>query len=484
MKKIILVLLLLYTSLSLAQIPTYVQGKKCPSSLGAQRVNTHKYTCPLPEKSLAGNIWIVAVFGDNGGGITWSLTDENADTGTLIVSNTDVNGNFWGIFRMSPTTGSHIPTIVQSSNTGGFVTVVAAEYFNLGATDVSHCNPSTAGATPTVTTSITAGSITPTVSGDLLFHYAVNTTGPQLSTNFTVGSQANITWKLFGTDTFSADGAQWGVYNSTSAINPTFTGQSLGWDSCVVAIKAASAGTAPTITPRVLYCLDAQGGSNTSKVHQFNGINANDLLVFSYNSGGQTLTITSTPSNTYSSAYIGSSTPNNSQIQYSCNASLANSMPITLSYSAASDSTTMICEVVGAATSSCLDANSGGQGGTQASQPATMTTCTNCITTITANDECFANANWSFCTATGNTAPTGANFDSAFYTDNNLDGPQTVDQNGGWQHEKVTTPSTLSTTWNISCAATNMGPWAGGVACFKPLAAGGTVRRRAWVINK
>jgi hypothetical protein len=415
----------------------------------------------MPNASLAGNIWLIGVFGDNEDAPTWSATDENFDIGTLINHGTDSNGNWFGIFRLAPTTGSKIPTIKQTNETEGFVTVSVAEYYNLGATDVSACNAGTR------STSITSGSITPTTSGDLLWQYAGNNNGPQLTTLFTAGSQSNINWKLIGTDMFSGDGGQWGVYSSTTAINPTFTGQSEGWDSCTAAIKAVSAGTAPSVTPRVLYTLHAQGGSNTAITHQFNGSGNNDLMVLSYNSGGQTVTVNSTPSNTWSSAYATTGSPDTSQIQYVCNAATANSMQMALTYSAASDSTSMISEVTGAATSSCLDASSGGQIGDQTSIVTSLTTCSSCITTVTANDIVFGNANWDFCTATASPTPSGSNFDSAIYTDNNLDGPETVDQNGGWWHQLIASPSTLSTTWTMSCASTAESHWAGGVAAFK-----------------
>lgn len=446
-----------------AQTPALVQFTKCPGSGASQQNSTHLYTCPLPNPSLAGNIWLIGVQGDNTGSPTWAATDENADTGTLINSSTDGNGNFFGIFRISPTTGSRVVKVTTTVETGGFLTVSVAEFMNIGATDVSHCNHVT-----TNGTSITAGSMTPTVTGDLIFQYAGNATSSQLTTFFTVGSQSNITWKLINTDTFSGDGAQWGVYNSTTAINTTFTGQSLKWDSCAVAIKAASAGTAPSASPRIYGSLHAQGGGNTSISHEFTASGNNDLIVIAYASGGQTVTVTSTPSNTWSSAFASTANPDYAQVQYSCNASTAANMTIGLAFSAASDSTAMIYEVIGAATSSCLDAASAGQNGNQATIVTSLTTCSACVSTTTNNAMAFSASQWDFCTATGSSAPASSLFDAAYYTDNNLDGPQSVDQNGGWWHKVIASSSTsLTTTWTMSCAATAEGHWSGGIAAFK-----------------
>ena len=82
---------------------------------------------------------------------------------------------------------------------------------------------------------------------------------PNSVSSFTAGSQSNITWQLLGTDLYDGTAAEAGVYNATSAINPTFTsGTSESFTSCAVALKAASAGTAPTQAFRIIHMLHQQ----------------------------------------------------------------------------------------------------------------------------------------------------------------------------------------------------------------------------------
>jgi hypothetical protein len=96
-------------------------------------------------------------------------------------------------------------------------------------------------------TTITAGSLTPTASGDILIQwtYINGTVSDGAVSAFTVGSQPNIAWRLGTSDLGDAVAMQWGVYNSTSAINPTMrqtTSGDTAFLSIALALKTSTSG--------------------------------------------------------------------------------------------------------------------------------------------------------------------------------------------------------------------------------------------------
>jgi len=72
----------------------------------------------------------------------------------------------------------------------------------------------------------------------------------------------------------------------------------------------------------------------------------------------------------------------------------------------------------------------------------------------------------SYNTATG-TPETNWLFDSAYYSGIVLDGPQPIDQNGGWMHYYTTSTSPLSFTYNMLSSSDANGPAAGMAVAFK-----------------
>lgn len=110
------------------------------------------------------------------------------------------------------------------------------------------------------TTTVAAGGVTPNYSGDLVVQYAWNETistinqGGAIGVHYTHGSQSNIAWKKLLDGYAWAYGAQWGVYTSTSALNPTFAVSTAGFNTLAVFFRSANAGTAQ---PAGIYVTDA-----------------------------------------------------------------------------------------------------------------------------------------------------------------------------------------------------------------------------------
>jgi hypothetical protein len=95
-------------------------------------------------------------------------------------------------------------------------------------------------------TSVTAGSITPAVTGDLVYQVAASLSGTLTQASFTAGRQSDITWDLESADLKDGMAVQAGAYSSTSAIDPAMTvGTSATWMSAAVLLKSGSAGGVP-----------------------------------------------------------------------------------------------------------------------------------------------------------------------------------------------------------------------------------------------
>jgi hypothetical protein len=372
--------------------------------------------------------------------------------------------------------GTRMIMLHRTTSNAYNVAISASEYYNValsGAVDAHHCNAGSSSAT------ITAGSMTPSVSGDLLWQWAVNTGGggglPNSTTSFTAGSQSNISWQFNGTDLFDGDAVQAGVYNSTSAINPTFTsGTAQEFDSCVMALKGASAGNAPTNPFRIVHMLHQQVPSSGPNPWPMEFPSTGNLIVLSDIAGGSSISsISSVPANTWTSTGTpagGEGVTALSQIYYAASATPGNALTMSVTRSGSlTPDTFMMYDFVGAAAAP-FDTDSGGQAGNQTSTVTSFTTCNGCLTPSGnpgSNEVIVGNAGWNWCTGTAATSPTGALFDAATDTGNNVNGPQYVDQNNGWFHSYATGTSPITLTWTMACGSNPEYEWAGRVAAFK-----------------
>jgi hypothetical protein len=87
------------------------------------------------------------------------------------------------------------------------------------------------------------------------------------------------------------------------------------------------------------------------------------------------------------------------------------------------------------------------------------------LTPTGSNDLVLAEENWYYNTATG--AGTNWLFDSGYYSGITLDGPQPVDENGGWMHYYASSTSSLSFTYNLLSSTDATGPSSGMAVAFK-----------------
>ena len=457
--------------------PTLVQHVSCPNSgdigsgVGGTMSSAPVYLCPLPEPTQAGNAILLGFFSDNSGSPNWTVSDDKSNRWTLATSTTDSNGNIIAVYyALNVAAGTRLLSVKNTGGTQGYLAVSASEYYNVAsssALDAKSCSASGN------STAIAAGGITPGTSGDLLWQWAANGYAASVA-SFRTGSQSNIAWQLNGTDIHDGDATQAGVYNSTNAINPTFTsGTAEPFDSCVMALKAANAGNSPTRSFRIVHMLHAQMASTDSSPYAAQMPTSGNLVVISFSSGGNTISsLTSNPSNTWLST---GSLPNVNQqeyypvqqMYYAPSANTSNSMTLSIAQDGPMTGTTyMIYDFTGAATSP-FDTDSGGQGGNQVNAVGSLTSCSGCLTPSAQNEVILGSIGQNWCTATAITSPAGALFDSATYTGNSVNGPEPVDQNNGWFHYYDSGTSALTATWAYTCGSYSQQGWSGRLSAFK-----------------
>lgn len=460
--------------LASAQTPTFVQHVSCPNGqvgTGNNQSNTPDYKCPLPEPAQAGNTVVVGVVANDQGTFNaGSVTDDGGNTYTLANSRVDGNGAFVAIYVAQNVAAGTRMIDFHRTNPGAWAAAISAsEYYNVTGVGISSCASASG-------TSISSGSITP-AQGSLVWQWATNTGGGQATpiavSSFTAGNQTGMSWELNGTDLWGGSAVQASIYNTTGAVNPTFSsGSSASWTSCSVELKAGAAGRAPTNSFRVVHMLHQQMPKNAANPYHVQFPTSGNLIINSYVGGGSAITsMSSTPTNTWSSTgpEAGNETITaGSQIYYAGSASTSGSMTISITRADTnSDGTFMFYDVVGAATSP-FDRDSGGQTGNQSSIVTSFTTCSGCLTPGAANELLIANAPWNFCTGLSMNAPSGSLFDAATDTDNGVDGPEYVDQNNGWMHFYDPNTNPVTVTWHMACGSTAESEWSGRVAAFKP----------------
>ena len=228
--------------------PTLVQ--RTPSSSGGSTAYTTYVFC-FPNATQAGNLLVLCgQYGVNAS-VTPSVSDDKSQTWTVAKTGTTGDGNQTLFIAYFPNSAAGVKqiTITYGGANAAFCDAWAGEFNNCATSspvDVSTSNTASSN-------TVQAGSFTPTVSGDLIVMVAEQDSQGAVQ-GWAAGSQTNITWALADADRGNGSGVgpicqavQWGVYTSTTALNPqmTKTDSNTGqYNAVAVAFKSASAGAA------------------------------------------------------------------------------------------------------------------------------------------------------------------------------------------------------------------------------------------------
>jgi chitodextrinase len=428
------------------------------------------YHFQLPNLTTAGNALVVS-FTFNGNS-TPSVSDDKGDSFSTQVNfydSTDTQSiGIATAFNIAA--GARVVSVCFNADPGGYVQPMATEFDNVIGIDVAGSGSNGSG------TSVTAGGLTPTTSGDLAYQVAFSLSVNQSS--FAAGSQSNISWNLLSADLLDGWAAQFGLYNSTSAINPTLSmGTSQKWISAAVLLKTGSSGAVPS-GMRIVHLVhenipehtDAGGTGNpfpNPTTVQFPS--SGNLLVAMIGGGYLACTVTSVAdSNNNAWAQAGAT-----QIQagndvtqafYAGNATTSGNLTLTVHWSATDgDFTFFLYDVTGAAASP-LDTTGGATGAQSNAGNLTMPFT---ITPAGAGELLFTEIIWDYNTGSG-LAGSGWLFDTNTFSGESQSGPEPIDQNNGWGHYITTSNASIPITWIPMYAGLPTGNWSSVAVAFKP----------------
>lgn len=327
------------------------------------------------------------------------------------------------------------------SNVVRYTQYCISEWTNVTAVDGSN------GATGTSTT-IASGSVTPTQTGDLVLEYVARD-ATQATASWTKGSQANITWNLLHADRLDGFALQYGVYNSTSALNPTMTtGSSGGRIGVGLFLKTGTQG-GDTVTgrPRVRCLTDqhmkasADGGPSAAFVVQTPQVSGN-LWVASFTSGGNSITSITGTGMTWTDTGGNPSNDSFCQQLYAGNVTPNPDQTVTVTKNAYTTDDNIIFYEIEGADSNPFDKIAQATG----NQATFANFSTVSIAPSAANGIVIGQVGIALCSISGCTSPTGNVFDS-MYNDQNTGTINEQMNDNGWAHVHPTGTSSLTFTW-------------------------------------
>jgi hypothetical protein len=430
----------------------------------------------LPNADLSSNGVVVAFTWDSTPTVTSVLLIDGSgatvDTLTLIVSGTSGNSQKYAAYGKFGCTAGAVAIKITLSTTSNNWSACAVEFFNCAtasATDGSHFASQTAG-----TTAYQSGSITTLSAGDLILQFTWQDEAlGWYGTSFTPDTGAT----LLCADLGDGMAAQYLIQGSAGAINPTLTrSPGAAGASITVAIKNAAAGTAPTITPRIVRHQDYTVASAVSSyVCQFPGNNGLFVVVHDgYCGSASTHCRVTGITDTIGNAWVSRGTASqlvgasgtifyDEQIIDAVNATGSNSNKLTVSLDNPSGGSTLsLFDVAGAATApfdNCQTAI--GQQSTGSGAVSTVS-----ITPATANGLVFATINQDQGTTTSCTT-TGAIFDTPWY-DAESGGFNALAEDKGIAHVQNANTSAITFVWrNTVDSSTGVNAWAAIAAAYK-----------------
>jgi hypothetical protein len=331
-------------------VPTFAENHVSGSSTQGNAISS--YVLRLPNPTLPGNCIIVGFQYADTPGVTAFLSDDKGNTYSAPVRNTDSNQVVNLSYALNTAPGAQKITITFSGGSPAYVSALASEFYNVApsnAIDGSSANSGAGG-------SVSAGSFTPTSSGDLIYQYAVqdSTSAPMIA--WTQGANP---WALLSADVLDGAAAQYQVQGSRTLITPTLgMAPAQNFNSVAISLKPASAGTAP---PHGIRVIRVQHNSvqayATTPVHLQFPSNGN-LLVVSWIgvSGHDLVGITDGKNNAYTSTgpAFGYGLSGDNQIYYAAGAVTSTAMTgpdLSTAGSDISGSTAVLFDIRGAAAS-------------------------------------------------------------------------------------------------------------------------------------
>jgi hypothetical protein len=225
-------------------VPTFAENHVSGSS--TQGYSVSSYTLRLPNPSLVGNCIIVGFQYSGMSGVSASVSDDQGNSYSAPVQSSDGNQIVNLSYALNVAAGAQKITIAFSGGSPSYVSAVASEFYNVATINAADGYSGNSGSG----SSVSAGALTPTTSGDLIYQYAVQDSSSSAINGWTQGASP---WVLLSADVLDSSAAQYQVQTSAAPITPALA-MSPGQNflSIALALQAASAGTAPPPGIRVV----------------------------------------------------------------------------------------------------------------------------------------------------------------------------------------------------------------------------------------
>ena len=451
-----------------AAVPTLVQHV----ATGMDRYPINTLTIQLPNPVRAGNCLILGVQFNSAGSVA-SVTDERGNN--WIAGPTATNGslskrmNSYYVLNAIDGTQTIKVNFSGLSITPGFPQAVVSEFYNVATVNAFDGSAASS-------TSRTAGTITTTAPGDLIYEW-----GASLSTSDINGGAFNGTSITAGTDftLLSADlqvgsGDQYQIQPGAGPITPTFSASgSAVWGSLAIALKSATAGTAPPPGIRIIHLqhtlMQAVRAQNREEPIVMQFPSSGNLLVGLYNAAGPFATnVTDSLGNIWSlpesAKIIDDDGVVSAQIVYAANAQTSpnlSGITVSITETGIGDMMFNLYDVTGAAASP-FDLATALQGFNETFTPHT----TGIITPRTTNGLVIHVNSITFHQESGMTSPVGGAFDTVT---NDVEGEDvsTLDMDNAYAHIYNSTTNQVNFTFTSCCVQQGVGPWAGVTVALK-----------------
>jgi hypothetical protein len=422
-------------------------------------------TVDLPNVTGAGNCLVLGVQFKSNGTVS-TITDDKGNA--WVNGPTVTNASFGRTMSLyyAPNVAAGTKKIEVHFSNGSYPHAVISEFYN-----VATSNPLDGSAGSS--TSRTAGTITTTQAGDLIYEWgaalsSTNTNGGAFNgTN--IGAGTNFT--LLSADLQVGSGDQYFVQPTAGAVTPTFSASgNATWGSLAVALKSAQAGTAPPSGIRIVHLqhtlLQSIRAQNRSEPIVMQFPSTGNLLIGLYNSAGPFATsVTDGLGNTWSAPDSAIRIGPTSQIVWAANAQTSpnlSGVTVTMSDPGTGDVMFNLYDVAGA-DASPFDLVTTAAGNQQSFGALTTGT----LTPVTANGLVIHVNSVDFHQLNTMNAPAGGSFDT--FT-NDLESPDvsTLDMDNGYAHIYNAGLGQIDFTFTPCCSNAGVGGWSGVTAAFKP----------------
>jgi len=458
-------------------VPTLVQHV----ATGMDRYPINTLTVRLPNLARAGNCLILGVQFNSTGSVA-SVTDNMGNN--WIAGPTTTNVGFTKRMNMyyvlNAVAGTQTITVHFSglTTTPGFPQAVVSEFYNVATSNAFDGSSASS-------TSRTAGPITTTAPGDLIYEWGASLSSSNINGGAYNGTSitAGAGFTLLSADLQVGSSDQYQIQPTAGTITPTFSATgSATWGSVAIALKSATAGTAPPPGIRIIHLqhtlLQSVRAQNRAVPIVMQFPSSGNLLVGLFNGAGPIATgVTDVLGNTWSlpasATTRGGGLATSAQIVYAANAATAPTLigiTVALSEVGTGDDMFNLYDITGAAISP-FDLATTNLGNQTSNGPLTS----GIITPISSNGLVFHVNSIFFHTENSMTSPINGTFDSVVNDLDDDDGGtttdvSTLDMDNAYAHFYNPTINQISFTFTNafhSGGPQGVQQWGGATAAFK-----------------